>query len=259
MRRLALLFVLAASANAFAEPCSTSSRGLHFFSDLYSINQSSSDVVNRCQFNRMTSNDECVRNLRCGFGVRNPYPSGSVTCMAQSRGLMFMASNHSSNLSSAIDSALTQCQLNRFTSNDECTRSLRCEDSRLMPVSHDNLCTTMSRGLRFERRGDVSTASNSVVNECQLNRFTSNEECVRNLQCHVLGGVPGPVMPPVPPVVNPGHSDRGMMCELSTARRVYRGEGMDRQSAVRDAKAECRRVERAIECNRNSEIRCFAR
>jgi hypothetical protein len=200
---LTVAFVSFCSQAAFADFCSTSSRGL-FFGGQGDINSATSAALSQCSSNQLTSNSECQQNVRCGFQVQYPYQSSQIACSTESHGIGFQIVGSPWDINSLTSGILGQCTSDQVTSNSECQQSLRCDDfdSASVPYPSGQVsCMTSSAGLRFVARGQ-SSAINSIVSQtlgqCTSNQVTSNSECTSQLVCRD-GGFQAPPQRPQPP------------------------------------------------------------
>lgn len=268
MKKTLGLFALLVSASASAQPCVTHSNGLFFFNASHDTNHSSSMAVESCQKAEPTSNYECQQNLRCGFNVRNPFPSGNVSCTTSSNHLHFVSVT--GDTLSAVTNALNQCKANPYTQNYECQRNVRCEDAGpMIPADRVTTCTTHSNRLTFtQTSSDINVASSNAVQQCEANRYTQNYACRQNLTCTtqavsrpapvVVPGVgprptrPAPVVVPTTPV----YGDSA--CVMTTpSGRTFPGSGMTREAAMMNARRNCvqSRLETPFTCNRTGVFR----
>ncbi len=259
------------ASSAWADQCTTSSRGLNFSSYNSDINSASSEAVGQCQSNPYTSNDECRQNLRCDHNSYNPYPGNPsypgdrVSCTSSSRGLTFRGEGY--NADQASRDAVSQCQANPYTSNEECRQTLSCSNGGYNPPpsypptypnppsSGSVSCSTQSRGRYFNRQGwDYNQVSNDVVRECIGDRYTDSNECRRNLQCNNDGYNPYPPTQPTPPTY-PG--PQSWACEARTNWGQYTGFGSSRESAAADARSQCiLRENNSRVCN-SAQMNCY--
>lgn len=129
-KELMVLMSFIGTGPVLAMTCTTSSRNISFIARGGDTNSVSSAVMNDCLATSFTSNSECRQNLACGDYLSDPYPSGSVTCFAQSKGLPFQRSGSASSVRSVADGTMMDCKANAYTSNSECDASIVCQDSR---------------------------------------------------------------------------------------------------------------------------------
>jgi len=179
------------AGSSFAQICTTHSKNITFVSPPSEVDAATTSVLSACQQNPVTVNADCSNNLRCGFNdIQNPYPSGQAACYNSSHGIGFQAFGDPLNLNAITQTVLTACTQTTVTINTECSASVVCADryqASLPYPSGQVVCTTTSKGIRFEQRGPDSAAkdvANATATQCTQNPVTINTECSQNMSCH---------------------------------------------------------------------------
>lgn len=164
-------------------------------------------VVEQCQRTQVTDNSECLYNTKCvDFSQEVPYPSGMVHCTTTSHSIQFHQIGEVAQVSALANEVFEQCRKNAVTDNDECTYNLKCRNgtprhhggdgsqvplpgqrvSSPQPISATATCRTSSHSISFRQSGPrskVNEVTSAVLNQCQQNAVTDNDECVENLKC----------------------------------------------------------------------------
>ena len=163
-----------------AVACTTQSHSLPFNLSGQDELTTQAQVIRLCEANSSTANSECFANAVCQIQPALP-PSAAFSCMSESKGLVFTATQQDQ--FGASNAAIRACQANASTSNDECAGSVQCEFADTSGASNFS-CSTQSQFLQFAGQSAIRfEALAQAVRSCQSNASTSNVECRQNVNC----------------------------------------------------------------------------
>ena len=187
--------------------CSTSSNGQQFQDESRNPLIARQHAMSACSNDSHTSNDECSANAAC----TNENPAPMVTCSTFSRGINF--SDESRNPEVAKSHAVSACQNDSRTTNQECSVNVACNmpsspypqpqpqpypgqpypqpqpqpypgQPYPQPANPVITCSTSSNGLNFENSSrDSNFSRQDAIRQCTGDSRTSNDECQANSIC----------------------------------------------------------------------------
>lgn len=157
--------------------CETSSNGYRFADESRDASLARQQTISHCTSSPYTTNAECSANIWCND--QGYYPP-MVTCGTSSNGYQF--TDESRDVSLARAQAISKCSASPYTTNDECTANVGCNDRGYYPPFVT--CTTMSNGYRFsDESRDQFVAQRQAVAQCTRSPYTNNRECEANVAC----------------------------------------------------------------------------